>query len=82
MVFTIQKSRAVAKTESPPRTQPGTKLREVRTPIRTVFTQEQNELFVQRVVQYYQVVEGDELHYRGLGLNYSLTEDDMKKNLF
>ena len=45
MVFTRQKSRADANIESPPRTQPEINIREVGTPSRTVFTQEQNELF-------------------------------------
>ena len=47
MVFTRKKSRAVANPEYPARNQPGTNIREVRTPRRTVFTQEQNELFIQ-----------------------------------
>ena len=51
MVFTRQKSRAGANPESPPRTQPGKNMREVRTTSRTVFTQEYNGLFIQRVVQ-------------------------------
>ena len=51
MVFTRQKSRAGANPEYPPRTQPETNIREVRTLSRTVFTQEQNELCIQRVVQ-------------------------------
>ena len=51
MVFIRQKEKAGANPESPPRTHPGTNIREVRTPSRTVFTQEQNELFFQRVVQ-------------------------------
>ena len=54
MVFTRQKSRAGANLESPERTQPGTDIREVRTPRQTVFTREQNELFFQRVLQYSQ----------------------------
>ena len=52
MVFTRQKSRAGANKESPPITHPETNIREVRTPSRTVFTQENNELFFQQVVQY------------------------------
>ena len=79
MVFTRQKSRAGANPESPPRTQPGKNIHEVCTPSWTVFTQEQNELFVQRVLQYSQGKEGDELHYHVLGLNESSTEDGMKK---
>ena len=51
MVFTRQKAREGESPESPPRTQPEKNIREVRTPSRTVFTQEQNKLFVQQVVQ-------------------------------
>ena len=54
-------------------------MREVRTPGRTVFTQEQNELFVQRVVQYSQDLGGEVLHHHILCLNESSTEDDLKK---
>ena len=54
-------------------------IREVRNPSRTVFTQEQNKLFVQQVVQYYQDLEGEYLHYHVIGLNESSAEDDMKK---
>ena len=81
MVFTRQKERAGANPESPPRTQPETNISEVRTPSWTVFMQEQNELFVQRVVQYSQEKEVDYFHYRVLGLNESSTEDDTKKIL-
>ena len=51
MVFTRQKSRAGANPEYPPRAQHKINIREVRTPSRAVFTQEHNELFVQKVVQ-------------------------------
>ena len=54
MVFTKQKSIAGTNQESPPRNQPETNICEVRTPSQTVFTQEQNELFAQQVVQYSQ----------------------------
>ena len=54
MVFIRQKAGADAKTESPPRTQLEINICEVRTPSRKVFTQEQNELFVQHVLQYSQ----------------------------
>ena len=73
MIFTIQKSRAGANPEYPPRTQPETNIGKVHTPIRTVFTQENNELFVQQVVQYYQEKEGEYLYYNVLGLNKSST---------
>ena len=79
MVFTRQKERAGANSEFPPRTHPGTNIRETRTPSRKVFTKGQNELFVQRVVQYYQEKEGDELHYHIIGFNESSTEDYKKK---
>ena len=51
MVFTRQKSRADTNLESPPRTQPEINICEVRTSSRKVFTQEQNELFFQQVLQ-------------------------------
>ena len=79
MVFTRQKSRAGANPESPPRTQPEKNIHELRTPSQTVFTQEQNGLFAQKVVQYSQDLEGEYLHYHVLGLNESSTDDDMKK---
>ena len=80
MVFTKQKSRAGENPESPGITQPVTNIREVCTPSRTVFTQEQNNLFIQQVLQYSQEKKSDELHYHVLGLNESSTEDDMKKS--
>ena len=79
MVFIWKKSRAGANTKSPSITHPGTDIHELHTPSQTVFTQEQNELFVQQVFQYSQVIDGAELHYHVLGLNESSTEDDMKK---
>ena len=79
IVLNRQKSRAGANPESPPRTQLGSNIRKVRNPSWTVFTRKQNEVFIQRVVQYSQEAEGDELHYHVLGLNESSTEDDMKK---
>ena len=45
MVFTRKKARVGANPESPPRNQPETNVREVRTTSRTVFKQEHNELF-------------------------------------
>ena len=79
MAFTRKKARAGANTETPPTNQPGTIIREVCTPSRTVFTQEHNELFIQQVFQYSQVAEGDEFYYHVLGLNDSSIEDDMKR---
>ena len=49
MVLTRQKVRSGANLESPQRTQPEINIRELRTPSLKVFTQEQNELFVQQV---------------------------------
>ena len=57
-----------ANTESPPRTDPGTNIREVHTPSQTVFTQKKNELFIQRVLKYSHEAKGDELHNIVLGL--------------
>ena len=51
MVYTRQKSRADANPKYIPRTQHKINIHEVLTPSRTVFTQEQNELFVQQVVR-------------------------------
>ena len=82
MVFTWQKSRAGENKEIPPRTQPGTNIREVRTTSRTLLTREKNELFIQQVVKYSQEEEGDELHYHVLDLNESSTEDDKKSLSF
>ena len=58
MVFTRKKERVVTNPDSPTSTQPETNIPEVRTPSQTVFTQEHNELFIQRVVQYSQKKEG------------------------
>ena len=79
MIFSRQKSRASANPESPERTQPGTNIREVRTPRRKLFTREHNGLFIQQVLQYLQEDKSDELHYHVLGLNDYSIEDDMKK---
>ena len=81
MEFIRKKARSGASPEYTPRTKPGTNIHELFTPSRTVFTQEKNELFVQRVVQYSQKKEGDELNYHVLGLNESSIDDDMKKIL-
>ena len=54
MVLNRQKARAGANIQSPPRNHLEKNICEVRTPGRTVFTQEQNELFVQQFVQYSQ----------------------------
>ena len=77
MVFTRQKSRAGANSESPPITPTENNISEVRTPSRTVFTQTQNKLFVQQVDQYSQEKEDEDLHYHVLGLNESSIEDDI-----
>ena len=73
IVFTRQKSRAGVNPESPARNRLGTNIRVLRTPIQTIFTQEQNELFIQRVLQYSQEDKGDKLHNNVLGLNESST---------
>ena len=62
MVFTRQTSRGGANPESPSRTHPETSIREIRTPSRTVFTQKQNELFIEKVLQCCQDVPGSELN--------------------
>ena len=54
---------------------------EIQTPSRTVFTQEHNELFVQRVFQDTQVLENEVLQYPVLGLDESSTEDDLKNTI-
>ena len=79
MVFTRQKARADANPESPLRNQHEININEVRTPSRTVFTQEQNGLFVQQVVQDAQGLESEFLHYHVLFYESS-TEDDLKKS--
>ena len=80
MVFIRKKARAGANPETSARTQLGKNIREGINPIRTVFTREQNDLFIQRVLQYYKEKRSDELHYHVLGLNESPIEDDMKKS--
>ena len=80
MIFTRQEARGGANPESTPITHPGTNIHEVRTPSRTLFTQEHNELFIQRVLKYSQYVEGDELYFFLFGLNESSIEEDMKKS--
>ena len=49
MLFNIQKARAGANTESTPRSQPGTNIREVGTPSQIIFTREHNDLLIQQV---------------------------------
>ena len=78
MVFTRQKAIVVADKYSPARSHPGTNTREGRNPRRPVFTREHNGLFIQRVLQYSQRNEKDELHYHVLGLNESSAEDNIK----
>ena len=79
MVFTRKKAWTGANPESPARTQPVTNIHKERNPRQTVFTREHNDLFIQRVLQYYQEKKSDEFHYHVLGLNESSTENDMKK---
>ena len=78
MVFTRKKARAGANPEYPQRTHPETNKCELRNPGFTVFTHEQNELFVQKVVQKYWEKEGEDLNYHVLGLKESSTKYDMK----
>ena len=80
MVFTRQKEKAGGNPESTARNHTGTNIREVRTPRRTVFTQEQNKSSIQQVLQYSQEEKGDELNYNVLGLNDSSKEDDMNQS--
>ena len=79
MLFTRQKERADANPECTARNHPEKNIREVRTPSRTVFKQKQNKLFIEKVLQCSQDVEGDELNCFVLGLNESSTEEDTKK---
>ena len=51
MVFIRQTAIAGTNTESPPRTQPVKNIHEGSTPSWAVLTREQNELFIQQVVQ-------------------------------
>ena len=78
MVFTRQKSIADANPESPAINYHEINLREVQTPSRKFFTQEQNELLIQQFVQYAQSLEGEVLYYHILGLNEYSTKDDLK----
>ena len=63
MVFTRQNTRLDDNPESPTRNQQEKNIREVLTPSRKLFMQENNELFVQQVIQYSQDLEGGFLHY-------------------
>ena len=51
MIFIRQKARAGANPESSARTQPGTNIRKLQTPRRTVFTRKHNDLFIQQFLQ-------------------------------
>ena len=81
MVFSRQKARADANLESSTRNQTEVNIREVCTPSRTVFAQEENELFAQTVLKYSHDLEGEVLHYYVLYLNESSIEDDLKKTI-
>ena len=78
MVYIRQKSRADANHESTPRIKHEIDTHKLPTPSRTVFTQEQNELFVQQVFQESQGLEGEVLYYHILGLNEYATENNLK----
>ena len=69
MIFTRQRARADDNPESTPITQHKINICELRTPSQTVFTQEQNELFFQKVVQDNKGLKGDVFYYHVLGLN-------------
>ena len=71
MAFNRQKSRVGENSESHARNQPGKNICEGNYPRLTVFIQEQNDLFIQQVLQYSQKEKSDELHYHILGLNES-----------
>ena len=73
MVYTRRKERADTNPESPPIIQRAINILEVPTPSRTVFTPEQNELFVQHVFQDAQGLEGEVLYYHIPGFNESAT---------
>ena len=79
MVYTRKKSISDANPESPPIIKHEINIPEVPTPSRKVFIPEHNELFVQRVVQDAQFLEGEVLYYHIIGLNESTTEDYLKK---
>ena len=79
-VINQTKIKSGCKSRSPVRTQPGKNIREGSNPRRPFFTREQNDLFVQLVLQYSQKKKIDELHYHVLGLDKSLTEDDIEKS--
>ena len=48
-------------------------------PSRTVFSKEDNDLFIQKVQEYYLYEKGEILNLFVLGLNESSTEEDTKK---
>ena len=79
MVYTRKTTRADASPEYPPRNQHKINIREVQTPSLTVITPEQNELFVQKVVQDNQSLQVEVLYYYILGFNEYETENDLKK---
>ena len=79
MVFPRQKSRADEDPESPLRNQTGINMCEVLTPIQKVFTQEQNELFVQLVLRYSQYLDDEIFYYHVFCLNESATVDGSKE---
>ena len=53
----------------------------VANPSKTVFSKEQNDLFIQKVQEYYLYAKGEILNIFVLGLNESSTEEDMEKSL-
>ena len=73
MVFTRKKARAGENPEYSAGTHPRTNISGGSNPRRPVFTREQNDLFIQQVLQYSQENESDELYLFVLGFNYSST---------
>ena len=63
MVFTRQKSRAGENPDSSPRNNPETNIREICTTSHTLFIHKYNELFIEQVIQCFQDVADDELHF-------------------
>ena len=69
MEFIRQKAIPDANPESHPKTHPEINICEVCSPSWTVFTQENNELFIQQVPHFSQLVEGGFYYYYVLCLN-------------
>ena len=81
MVYTRQKARADVNPGYLPINHHKINIREVQTISWTVFTQYQNELFVQQVVQDTQGLEDEVFHYHDICLNEYSIKDYMKNPL-